>query len=68
MRAPAPRYRSDVQQHPLIAPEFAGWSLAVLRDEAHRYRDTADGSWSEVEDFWVARTTPSTETIRGAIR
>ena len=51
----------------IIAPACAGGGLRVLRDEAQRYRDTAEGSWREVADFWAARTALATETSRGAI-
>lgn len=30
--------------------------LSVLRAEADRYRNLADGSWRDIEDFWVRRT------------
>lgn len=29
--------------------------LSVLRAEAERYRNLADGSWRDIEDFWVKR-------------
>jgi len=29
--------------------------LSVLRAEAERYRNLADGSWRDIEDFWVRR-------------
>jgi hypothetical protein len=29
--------------------------LSVLRAEAERYRNLADGGWREIEDFWVSR-------------
>jgi hypothetical protein len=30
--------------------------LSVLRAEAERYRNLADGSWRDIEDFWLKRT------------
>jgi len=30
--------------------------LSVLRAEAERYRNLAEGSWRDIEDFWVKRT------------
>jgi hypothetical protein len=29
--------------------------LSVLRAEAERYRNLADGSWRDIEDFWIKR-------------
>jgi hypothetical protein len=29
--------------------------LSVLRAEAEHYRNLADGSWRDIEDFWVKR-------------
>jgi hypothetical protein len=44
--------------------------LSVLRAEAERYRNLADGSWRDIEDFWVKRmdsghTSPSLGEIHG---
>jgi hypothetical protein len=33
--------------------------LSVLRAEAERYRNLADSSWRDIEDFWVKRMDPS---------
>jgi hypothetical protein len=51
----------------LIAPTRVGDGLNVLRDEAQRYRDTAESSWHDVADFWAARTALATKTSKDAI-
>jgi hypothetical protein len=49
----------------ILAPR-AGSGVTVLRDEAQRYRNIAEGSWLEVASFWAARTALATETSEGA--
>jgi hypothetical protein len=51
-----------------LAPFTDDEGLTVLRDEAQRYRDIADGSWRDIEDFWMARQGSSAETYGGTRR
>jgi len=49
-----------------LAPRAQHNGPTALRDAARRDRDTADGSWPEVERFWTARAALVTETSEGA--